>query len=143
MFTILLITNIFASTFLCGLIWFVQIVQYPGFLKLPSQQFQAFHQDHIWRTGIVVIPPMLIELGSSIWLTVAFNQYWYLHFSGLLIVAAIWVSTFTLQAPIHQQLQEQYSVDNIAKLIQSNWIRTLLWSAKAVIGWYLIFDFTY
>jgi hypothetical protein len=138
MFKLLLITNIFASFFMCGLIWFVQIVQYPSFLKVPAKRFQQYHQAHIWRTGVVVIPPMVVELGSSIWLVILFNSLWIYNLLGLILVIAIWISTFILQAPLHQQLQQQHSTENITKLIASNRIRTALWTIKSLIGVYIV-----
>lgn len=139
MFEIILIINILASFFMAGLIWFIQIVHYPAFLKVKADNFQSFHRFHVSKTGLVVIPPMLAELGTSVWLTFAFEKLWIYNASGLALVIGTWLSTFVVQIRIHKKLQDQNFEQFISRLVISNWIRTVLWSAKAAIGGYLIF----
>lgn len=138
MFEIILISNILASFFLAGLIWFIQIVHYPAFTKVKADNFQSFHRFHVSKTGFVVIPPMLAELGTSIWLTIAFEKLWIYNAIGLALVIGIWLSTFVVQVRIHKKLQNQKFEQFVPRLVTSNWIRTVLWSAKAAIGGYLI-----
>ncbi|MDZ7683061.1 MAG: hypothetical protein U5J63_15490 [Fodinibius sp.] len=138
MFETLLITNIFATAFMTGLIWFVQIVHYPGFHQLDSTNFTALHRFHIPRTGFVVIPPMIAELGSSIWLITAYNQLWIYNAVGLAIVIAIWISTFALQTQFHRKLKKSPNKQLITGLVTTNWIRTLLWTAKMGLGIYIL-----
>lgn len=137
MFEWILLVNILASFLMAGIIWFVQIVQYPGFLHVTPTNFDSFHRFHVSRTGLVVIPPMILELGSSIWLTVGFNQYWLLNALGLALVIGIWMSTFAIQLPIHSALQGG-TTDDVPKLVATNWIRTILWTIKAGLGVYLL-----
>ena len=138
MFKLILLANVLASVLMTGIIWFVQVVQYPGFNHITPSNFADFHRFHVSKTGLVVIPPMIIELGSSIWLTVGFNQYWLLNASGLGLVICIWISTFAIQVPIHSALQEG-AFEDAPKLVSTNWIRTTLWSIKSALGAYLLF----
>jgi hypothetical protein len=119
-----------------GLIWFVQVVQYPSFLYIDATDFQQFHGSHVHRTGFVVIPVMLLELGSSIWLSVVDSPLLLLNRVGLGIVLALWLSTLLVQAPIHQKLQMNFSKSLLNKLIRTNWLRTILWSSKALLSFY-------
>jgi len=141
MFEWILIANIFTTLFMTGVIWFVQVVQYPGFRKVSSSDFRDFHQFHVFRIGLIVIAPMIVELVTSIWLVVGFIQFWMLNTVGLGLVICIWISTFAIQLPIHQTLQ-QGALKNIPILITTNWIRTILWSAKAILSFYLLFILT-
>ncbi|MDR8391283.1 hypothetical protein NC796_09055 [Aliifodinibius sp. S!AR15-10] len=138
MFEHLLIINIAATLFMTGLIWFVQVVHYPGFSRVGEQDFREYHGFHVLRTGIVVIPPMIIELATSIWLVVAFDRLWMFNVFGLALVIGIWLSTGLLQAPTHGRLQSDSSSSIISKLVATNWIRTVLWSVKAALGIYLL-----
>lgn len=140
MFETILIANIFATLFMTGVIWFVQIVQYPGFQKIPTSHFRDFHQFHVFRIGLVVIPPMIAELATSIWLVTGFEKFWLLNTAGLGLVVCTWISTFAIQLPIHQKLQ-QGSTDKIPRLVATNWIRTILWSVKAALSLYLLLIF--
>ncbi|NGP88402.1 hypothetical protein [Fodinibius halophilus] len=138
MFDLLLLINISSSLFMTGLIWFVQIVHYPSFLDINAQDLPLYHKNHIKRTGYVVIPPMLIELITSIWLVIAFKTLWDFNIAGLVLVVLIWISTFILQAPMHQRLQELAEPRLIKKLVYTNWIRTFLWSFKSLVGLYIL-----
>ncbi len=48
------------------------------------------------------------------------------------LVVLIWLSTFTLQVPIHKKLQSGKDKTLIRRLLKTNWIRTVAWSMKAV-----------
>ncbi|WP_249067007.1 hypothetical protein [Halalkalibaculum roseum] len=132
----LFLVNACSSFFMAGLIWFVQVVHYPSFLDVEDSNFDQFHQKHVIRTGFVVIPPMLVELISSAVLTFYFTQLPLINGFGLALVLAIWLSTFLLQAPTHSRLQKNYDLALIEKLIRTNWIRTMLWSLKALLSFY-------
>lgn len=135
---IILIINIFSSFFLTGVIWFVQVVQYPGFHKIMDDNFQQFHRFHIVRISFVVTLPMIIELITSAWLIASFEQFWMFNTVGLGLVTGIWISTFAVQLPIHRKLQKQHTPQLITRLIHTNWIRTILWTTKTGLGIYLL-----
>jgi hypothetical protein len=83
---------------------------------------------------------MITELGTSIWLTVSFIQFWTLNALGLALVVGVWISTFAIQLPLHRKLQKQYSPGLISRVNQTNWIRTILWTLKAGVGIYILLD---
>ena len=127
----LFLINAAASLFMCGVIWFVQLVHYPSFRQSQSPVFINLHRAHVSRTGLVVIPPMIIELGSSAWLAARAEFLTSLNMAGLILVVALWISTFLIQVPIHRKLQQGFNRLLVDRLVKSNWIRTLLWSLKA------------
>ncbi len=137
MHDILFIINTCSSFFMTGVIWFVQVAQYPLFRNFDDAgNFQQFHIGHVFRTGLVVIPVMLLEMGSSVFLSISEAPLPGLNRIGLGFVSAIWLSTFFVQAPIHKKLQQSYDRTLVEKLIQTNWIRTILWSLKALLSLY-------
>lgn len=138
MFEKILVINLCSTFFMTGLIWFVQVVHYPGYLHIPRPSFQLYHRQHIQRTGLIVIPPMITELFTSMWLVWSFEQFWMLNTAGLCLLLTIWASTFFLQARYHQALQREYTKAVVLKLINANWIRSLLWSLKTILGIYIL-----
>lgn len=124
-----------------GIIWFVQIVHYPLFLLVPDPHHAAFAHEHQRRTGWIVAPLMILELLSAIaflhdsWrpAIIAAREAW----AGVLVLAAIWVSTFWLQVPCHEQLLRASSPAPCKRLVRTNWIRTVAWTIRAalVIYW--------
>lgn len=137
----LLLINTLATFFLSGLIWFVQIVHYPLFQFTGGANFKPYHQRHTQWTGYVVIVPMLVELGTSALLLryhdgIAFN----LTIVAFVLVIIIWLSTFLLQVPAHSALSGQKEDAIIARLVRTNWIRTVSWSIKSLINLFLLWN---
>jgi hypothetical protein len=128
----LLIVQFTATAMMTGVIWFVQVVHYPLFAKIPADGFTCYERSHTVRTGWVVAPLMILELATASALpllgaSVAFTPS-YLASLGCLIL--IWVSTFLIQVPLHGILEKQPDADAMRHLVTTNWIRTLLWSVR-------------
>lgn len=134
----ILLINIFSSFFLCGLIWLVQLVHYPFFLRADRTQFTEHIRFHGFRISFIVLPVMIAELISSLFLTLYSPDFQTIHLFGLIVVLLIWVSTFLLQVPQHAKLVVNFDEKAILKLIHTNWIRTILWSIKSGFALYLI-----
>ncbi len=128
------------STFaMTGLIWFVQIVHYPLFEKVGRNQFIEYETRHSVLTTWVVLPLMFVELGTSTWLalhTLADTKQ--IMIAGAVLTVLIWVSTFLLQVPKHRILKRGFDEAAWRFLVNSNWIRTALWTARsALLCWVL------
>lgn len=138
MFSILVI-NIFCSFYLCGVIWVVQIVHYPFFHRADREQFISHMSAHKLRISIIVIPLMLAELSSSVYLSLFEKNYALYHQAGLAIVILIWLVTFFVSVPLHEKLSQGYQADIVNRLIRTNWFRTLLWTLKSALGLWLLY----
>jgi len=128
-----------ASTLpLVGLIWLVQVVQYPLFLKIGSASFPEYHNGHMNRITYVVGPLMLVELVTAIWWAlIATKQDQPLVWIGVALVLITWLSTAFIQVPLHTSLQAGFNVEFCKRLVITNWIRTFAWTARGVILIYL------
>lgn len=134
----ILILNLFSSFFLCGLIWTVQLVHYPLFSFLDPERFTEASAFHRQKISYIVVPVMLTELFTSIWLSLFSTSHMFIHISGLIAVLLIWSITFLLQVPLHAYLSDHYDKKLIQRLVRSNWWRTLLWSVKSGLGIWLL-----
>jgi hypothetical protein len=122
-----------ASFFMMGLIWFVQVVHYPLMVRVGSASFTWYHFGHTRRTSWVVILPMLIELSTGVWLWASGAITHKLFEASLALLALVWMTTFLIQVPLHHGLSKGYDKALLDRLILSNWIRTALWTARAVL----------
>ena len=52
---------------------------------------------------------------------------------NLILVLLIWLSTFLIQVPLHNALSKEKNKEKLSKLIFSNWIRTILWTARSIL----------
>jgi hypothetical protein len=128
----------FLSTFaMFGLIWFVQIVHYPLFLRIAEEDFTAFEAEHARRTGYVAAPLMIVELLSSF--ALVYGPWRPASIPGMQAVAGAgltaltWASTFLLSVPLHNRLHRGFNRTAIHRLVATNWVRTVLWTARAAL----------
>lgn len=128
------IANISVTCFMIGLIWLVQVVHYPTFLRFSDENFRSFHSFHTKSITKIVAPMMGIELLLATVLVWNSNFHWK-FFLPLIMIIGIWVSTACLQIPYHNKLADGFDLATTQKLIRTNWIRTILWTIK---GFWLI-----
>jgi|APCry1669189070_1035195.scaffolds.fasta_scaffold27983_2 hypothetical protein len=148
---LLFLVQLLATAMMTGIIWFVQIVHYSLFRKIPRDGFTAYERSHTVRTGWVVAPLMLVELGSAV--VLLFPRLFggsvlpltgdplYLAALGCLIL--IWASTFLLQVPLHGILEQHPDIHSMDRLVTTNWIRTLLWTLRLGLLSVLAVGFTF
>ena len=78
------------------------------------------------------MPLMILELISSV--ALYFNDMSnHTFLLNLIIVGLIWCSTFFIQVPIHNILSQKKDNMMIEKLVNTNWIRTFLWSMRMLL----------
>lgn len=116
------------------LIWVVQLVHYPSFHFIDKDKFSEFHTHHTRSISLIVLPLMLLELGLAAILVWQQNFQW-IYTVPLLLVLLIWGSTFLIQVPDHNRLAAGKDVEIVSRLVQTNWIRTILWTLKAIWLW--------
>jgi hypothetical protein len=133
-----LLVQLASTLFMVGLIWFVQIVHYPLFAAVPESASVAYERAHTERTTWVVIVPMLIELGSAVWLAALPGEDRALRYVGVALVGLVWASTFFLQVPMHERLSSGFDASAHARLVLTNWIRTVAWTARGALVLYLL-----
>ena len=128
----LLISNLVLNSILLGIILMTQFVNYP-LLDSYNENFHKIHQNYMKRMGYVVGPIMVLEFLIISFLFLA-NFENKVTVAMFLITCLIWLSTFLIQVPIHQDLTNKKEKKLIQRLINTNWIRTVLWSVKLVLS---------
>lgn len=117
-----------------GIIWLVQVLVYPSFLLIPPNQRAPFHRHHVNRISTIVLPLMVAELACGVWLTwLVWPNVGVDRAAAMACLATVWISTFSLQVPLHQRIAITGEERTIRLLISSNWIRTLAWTIKTAL----------
>lgn len=131
--------NLASTLYLTGVIWLVQLVQYPQFsVFAETKNFPAYHNSYRFWITFVVAPAMILELVTSVLLifyqleTVDSKMVWL----GLILTLTAWTSTFFLQVPLHERLALGFDGNAHSALVRTNWIRTAAWSLRAVLVLY-------
>lgn len=127
-----MILHLVATATMCGVIWQVQLVQYPGFSYIDESKFKMAMKHHQNRISVIVIPVMVVELVLALFLAVTHPKL--STISAATIVVSIWAITFLTLVPLHDQLlRVGYDTKKISSLVTRNWSRTILWTIKLFI----------
>jgi hypothetical protein len=135
---ILLLVNIASTLFLTGVIWVIQLVQYPFFSHFDPESFTKYHDEYRFWITPVVAPPMIVELLSATFLLFYPPENIDSNFLrlGLVLTVIIWASTFFLQVPLHEKLAVGFDAKTHSRLVNTNWLRTVAWSLRAALVLY-------
>ena len=130
-----LIANLVASCVMTGVIWFVQHVHYPLLAQVEIGQAVAVAEEHQRRTGHVVALPMAIEGLTTLALLAqqSAGVTWFLPWIGAILLAVALGCTVFLSVPLHAKMATNPDVQVGAKLVFTNWPRTIAWSLRAVV----------
>jgi hypothetical protein len=133
--TAVLLANAVSTFFMLGLTWFVQVVHYPLFLLVGGDEFPDYHERHSRSTAWLVLPPMTVELLSSILL--ALNPpsgESGIALAGAVLAVFIWALTALAAAPAHGRIgRNGLDVGSLDHLLSVSWIRTAAWTAHAAV----------
>ncbi len=130
-----LIGHAAATWFMVGLIWTIQVVHYPLFRRVDENGFAAYETEHALRMARLLAVPAVIEVVTGallVWSRPPDVGLLPVLVSGSLL-AAVWIITALVQVPEHQRLQSGKNTVFIDRLVRTNWIRTVLWSARGVL----------
>jgi len=123
-----------------GLMWAVQIVIYPQFKSVAPADFATYAADHSSRitVALALLAPAEIVFAAWLWLDTPAGLSRAAVFASGALLAVGWISTAIWFGPLHDKFNGEYDLERIDLLIRTNWLRTLLWSARAILaGWFL------
>lgn len=129
----LLLSNLSATLFLTGLVWFLQIVHLPLMLRASKLDFANFARIQRFRNTFLMAGPMLVEAVTGMWL-------WYDTpegfsggnlFRGAVLIVILWIVTLVGIVPLHSHLIDGYDESAIRSLMRRNWVRTVCWTLRA------------
>ena len=136
---IVLLVAVASCWAMTGVIWVIQLVHYPIFdaidRGIDNAGWATFARRHTSSISLVVGPLMLAEGISGVWLAVdpppGVGRLPVL-ISLALMGVAYGVTAF-VSAPLHTRLADRFDARLHQRLVNTNWIRTAAWSARAVL----------
>ena len=118
---------------MCVVLWLVQLVIYPSFLRVEPSELIAWHKAYTFRVSFVILPLMLGQLVITI-LSV-WEDPSILEWVAFTFVLVCWILTFFVSVPLHRKIeQNDITRETRQKLITTNWPRTILWSVIFGLG---------
>jgi len=135
---VFLLFQLVSNSYLCAVILITQFVTYPSFLQADTQKFISYHRKYVNIISFIVAPVMLIELITLSVLVYMTNDF--LLIKSLILLICIWLTTFIMMVPTHNNLSLKFDEGEIKKLINYNWIRTFLWFLKLVVIFFILYE---
>ncbi len=129
-FRTLVVLHAVPTLFLTGLIWFVQVAHYPLFAAVGHAEFPRYQVWNVRATSLVVGPLLAAEGASALGILALVGGG--LAWTGAALLVLIWLSTALLQVPCHARLERGFDAATARRLVQSNWLRTIGWTARGV-----------
>lgn len=130
---ILLMCRVAVDFGMLVLIWLVQLIIYPSFEFSDKETFAFWHQRYTGLITLVVLPLMLGQLALTGY-QLTQERSWS-TITCMILIVFCWVVTFTLSVPAHNQLQSSGNkIETVTWLVRTNWLRTIAWTASAVIS---------
>lgn len=115
-------------------LWLVQLVIYPSFLRIDPSQLAAWHQTYTFRVSFVIMPLMLGQLAFAVWGVIGEGAA-RIDLVVLALVLICWALTFFVSVPIHRKIDAgDLSQKTLQALVRTNWPRTILWTAIFFLG---------
>lgn len=132
---IIFVMQLISTFMLLGIVWLVQLINYPLFKLIPESLFRDYHALHINRSQWLIAPLMLVEMLTGAYLLIwpLLDANYYLYVCNFVLILLVWLETFFLQIPIHKTLQKQHSQTKIDRLINMGWVRTITWSLHGIV----------
>lgn len=131
----IVVAHLASTGVMIGIIWFVQVVHYPLMAGVGRDGYPAYQAAHSRRTTLVVMPPMLLEIATGAWLVLRPSPFFPASaaWTGLALLAVIWLSTFFLQVPQHGRLERGFDAAAHRRLVRGNWVRTVAWTLRGIL----------
>jgi len=133
--TTVVLAHVAATVFMCGVIWFVQLVHYPLLAVVPVASASSTALEHQRRTAWVVGPAMLVEGLTT--LAVFFDRpaavSWWLPWIGGALLTVALGSTILVSVPRHTRMAVNPDPGVGRELVLTNWPRTIAWSLRGAV----------
>lgn len=135
-----LLTHLAATLYMVGVIWMVQLAHYPLIGWIGADELPAWQAENLRRTTWVVGIPMLVEAATAAVL-VGMDDARDLGpavLAGGVLLGLVWASTALLQVPAHDSLARSFDPEAVRRLVSTNWLRTILWTARGGLALYMV-----
>jgi hypothetical protein len=132
----LLVVHFLATAALAGLIWTIQIVQYPLLAEVGKENFARYHAGHSSRITYIVGPLMGLELLCALWIAIRTPKGIspVLAIASLVILFVVHATTTFASVPAHNILGNGFNTAAHHRLVATNWIRTAGWTLRALLA---------
>lgn len=136
----LFLVHVVVTYVMAGVMWFVQLAYYPNLAAVGEDAFVGYQREHVRRITRPAWTLLSLELMSGVLLALlGFESVpGGLLFTNLVLIVAIWWSTWFVQVPLHQRLELAWDSRLHYRLVSSNWFRTFIYTIRGLMVLYVL-----
>jgi hypothetical protein len=118
-----------------AVLWVVQLVIYPQFLRVPAGALAEYHAEHCRRMGWVVGPLFVAEgLGALALAWMLWAEQPYLQGASIALFVLGHGITFAVFVPLHRRLATgPVARTDLLKAVRGNWLRVVVATARLAV----------
>ena len=135
---VFLLLQILSNSYLCAVILITQFITYPSFLESDRTKFISYHRKYVKIISFIVAPVMIVEIFTLSMLVYLLKDF--LLIKSLILLLCIWLTTFIMIVPLHNNLSIKFNQNEVTKLISYNWVRTFLWLFKLIVILFISYE---
>ncbi len=138
---VVLVALTVSTLWLAGMIWTVQVVHYPLFALVGEESFAAYEAAHSTRISLLLLGPWAVQGIATGWVLLAppAGVPRWLAVVGAVLAAATVLVTVLVSVPQHGALADGFDPEAHARLVTTNWWRTVAWTGHAGVAlWSLV-----
>lgn len=129
-----LLAHVATTWAMVGVIWTIQLLQYPSMAAVPPVSFPRFEEAHQRRVTAVLALFSPIELATALWLFLDPGPIpGWMPLAGGLALVVLWVSTGCFYVPLHRRLVAGFDAGVHRRLVRWNWVRTAGWTGRGIL----------
>jgi hypothetical protein len=131
-----------AALFMAGVLWTMQLLNYPLLALVGAEAFPRYEAAHNRRFALVVVPGVLAAVVGGIGLAASRPgqvPIW-APVCELALLAVVVISTAALQGRQHGALVRGFDQRTVSLLVRSNWIRVAAWSAASAVALWMCYQ---
>lgn len=128
----LAVANLVLAAYMTGVIWVVQVVHYPLFAAVGTEQWARYEAAHRRRITFVVGPPMLAQ--PVVGVLLCLERPGLLSAVNLALAVALLAVTVVVFGRLHERLERGWSAPDHRRLLRLNAWRTAAWSAQTAVA---------
>jgi hypothetical protein len=129
-----------AAWFMTGVIWTMQVLNYPLLARVGPADFASYETAHNRRFVRVVGPGLAVALASAILLCISRPASIPLAapLGACLLLVIVILSTAISGAPAHARLARGFDAAVHARLVHGNWVRVAAWTALGLLDLWMV-----
>jgi hypothetical protein len=126
------LANLVIAAALAGLIFTIQLVQYPLFALVGEPEWPRYGAEHRRRITWLAAPLMTANVGVA--LALLLDGVSALRIVNATLAGGAFVVTGLVFAPMHGRLEQRAGTRAVRRLVRANWLRTAAWTAQVVVA---------